>query len=107
MAISNSISNTNILNFDDVVGVLLSEEMRRKSTGETSNAALSMDNRGRQRERSKNPKNRDRSRRSKSRSKSILECWNCGKKGHMKKDGWSKKKKEPESQDNKPTLLDV
>jgi hypothetical protein len=33
---------------DDVVGVILSEEMRRKSTGETSGNVLNMENRGRQ-----------------------------------------------------------
>ena len=97
MAVSNSISSTNTLKFDDVVGVLISEEMRRKSTGETSSTALTVETRGRQKERSKNNKNHDHSRRSKSRSKSTAECWNCGKKGHMKKDCWSKKKKELES----------
>ena len=38
MDVSNSISTANTLKFDDVVGVLVSEEMRRKSSGETSNA---------------------------------------------------------------------
>ncbi|WP_219824435.1 hypothetical protein, partial [Enterobacter cloacae complex sp. 4DZ1-17B1] len=103
MAVSNSISGTNTLKFDDVVGVLLSEEMRRRSTGESSSAALSVETRGRLKKRFKNQKGRDPSRRSKSRTKSVLECWNCGKKGHVKKDCWSKKKKETESQDNKPT----
>ena len=36
MDVSNSIPSSNTLKFDDVVGVILSEEMRRKSTGETS-----------------------------------------------------------------------
>jgi hypothetical protein len=35
MVVSNSISGSNTLKFDDVVGVILSEEMRRKSKGET------------------------------------------------------------------------
>ena len=104
MAVSNSISGTNTLKFDDIVGVILSEEMRRKSTGETSSTALTVETRGRPKERSKSHKNRDHSRRSKSRTKSTtMECWNCGKKGHMKKDCWSKKKKEPEWQESKPT----
>jgi hypothetical protein len=34
-----------------VVGVILSEEMRRKSTGETSGNALNMESRGRQKDR--------------------------------------------------------
>ena len=36
MDISNSVSSSNTLKTDDVVGVILSEEMRRKITGETS-----------------------------------------------------------------------
>ena len=46
MAISNSVSGSNTLKFYDVVGVILSEEMRRKSTGETSENALNMENKG-------------------------------------------------------------
>jgi hypothetical protein len=53
MAVSNSVSGSNTLKFDDVVGVILSEEMRRKSTGETSGNALNMENRGRQKDRGK------------------------------------------------------
>ena len=51
MAVSNSISSSNTLKFDDVVGVIISEKMRRKSTCETSGNALTMESRGRQRER--------------------------------------------------------
>jgi hypothetical protein len=47
MVVSNSISSSNTLKFDDVVGVILSEEMRQKRTGETSGNALNMENRGR------------------------------------------------------------
>ena len=46
MAVSNFVSGSSTLKFDDVVSVILSEEMRRKSTGETSGDALTMDNRG-------------------------------------------------------------
>jgi hypothetical protein len=35
MAVSNSVSGSNTLKFDDVVGVILREEMRWKITGET------------------------------------------------------------------------
>jgi hypothetical protein len=45
MDVSNSVSGSNTLKFDDVVGVILSEEMRWKSTGETSGNALNMENR--------------------------------------------------------------
>jgi hypothetical protein len=53
MAVSNSVFGSNTLKFDDVVGVILSEEMRRKSTGDTSGNALNMENRGRQKDRGK------------------------------------------------------
>ena len=59
---------------DDVVGVILSKEMERKSIGETSSSALSIENRGRPRESGKNQENRDNSRRSRSKSKANLEC---------------------------------
>jgi hypothetical protein len=49
MVVSNYVSGSNILKFDDVVGVILSEEMRWKITGETSGNLLNMDNRGRKR----------------------------------------------------------
>ena len=44
MDVSNSIYGSNTLKFDDVVGVILREEMRRKSTGETSGNVLNMEN---------------------------------------------------------------
>ena len=56
MAVSNSVSGTNTLKFDDVVGVLLSKEMQRKSAGETSSTALTVETRGRQKKRGKNQK---------------------------------------------------
>jgi hypothetical protein len=92
MVVSNSVSGSNTLKFDDVVGVILSKEMHRK-TSETSGNALNMENKGRQKDRGKGSRNRGNSR--KGRSKSILgkiECWNCGKKGHLKKDCRAPKK---------------
>jgi hypothetical protein len=86
MDVSNSVSGSNTLKFDDVVGVILSEEMRWKITCETSGNALNMENKGRQKDRVKGSGNCGNYR--KGRSKSIfgnIECWNCGKKGHMKK----------------------
>ena len=65
MDVSNSISSANTLVFDDVVGVILSKEMRRKSKGEMSSSALSTENRVRQREGGNNQVNHDRSRRKK------------------------------------------
>ena len=75
MAVSNFISGANTLVFDDVVSVILSKKIQRKTIGETSSSALSIENRGRQRERGKNQGNQ-------SKSKANLECWLCGKKGH-------------------------
>ena len=40
MAVSNFVSGPSTLKFDDFIGVILGEEMRRKSTGETSGNAL-------------------------------------------------------------------
>jgi hypothetical protein len=60
--------------------------MRWNSTGEILGNTFSMENRGRQKERGKSLGNCGNSRKGK--SKSILgkiECWNCGKKGHLKK----------------------
>ena len=86
MDVSNSVPSSSTLKFDDVVSVILSEEMRRKITGETSGNALTMESRGRQKERGRSPGNCGKYK--KGRSKSIfekIECWNCGKKGHPNK----------------------
>ena len=53
MAVSNYVTSSNTLKFDDVVGAILSKEIRRKSTGETSGNVLTMESRGRQNERGK------------------------------------------------------
>ena len=90
MSVGNSVSGSSTLKFDDVIGVILSEEMQRKSTGETSGNALTAEARGRQRERGKSPGNRWKSRKGRSKSRARVECWNYGKKGHFKKDCWSR-----------------
>jgi hypothetical protein len=46
MVVSKSVSGSNTLKFDDVVGVILREEMRQKSIGETLGNALNMENMG-------------------------------------------------------------
>ena len=56
MVVSNYVPSSNTLKFDDVVSVILSEEMRRKSTCETLGNALTMESRGRQKERGKIPR---------------------------------------------------
>jgi hypothetical protein len=75
MVVSNSVSGSNTFKFDDVVGVILSEEMRRKKTGETSGNALNMENRGRQKDRGKGFGNRGNSRKGRSKSRlGKIEC---------------------------------
>ena len=70
MAISKSVTSSSTLKFDDVVGVILSKEMRRKSTGETSGNVLTTESRGIQNERGRSPGNCNKSR--KGISKSIF-----------------------------------
>jgi hypothetical protein len=75
MAISNSVSDSNTLKFDDVVGVILSEGMRRKNTSDTLGNALNMENKGRQKDIGKGLGNHMNYR--KGRSKSILGKIEC------------------------------
>ena len=94
MAVSNSVPSSCTLKFDDVVCVILSKEMRRKSTGETSCNALTMESRGRQNERGRSLGNHSKSKKGISKSKfQKIECWNYGKKGHLKKYCRAPKKK--------------
>jgi len=50
MAISNSVSRSSTLKFDDVVSAILSKEMQQKSSGETLGNALTEETRGRKME---------------------------------------------------------
>jgi hypothetical protein len=80
MVVSNYVSSSKNLKLDDVVGVILSEEMRWKRTGETSGNALNIENRGRQKDRGKGSGNHRNSRKGRSKSRfGKIECWNCGK----------------------------
>jgi hypothetical protein len=102
MVVSNSVSGSNTLKFDDVVGVILSEEMRWKSTGDTSSNALTVENKGRKRERGKSPRNYGKSRKGISKSKlGKIKCWNCGKKGHLNKNCIAPKKQRDGHQEKK------
>jgi hypothetical protein len=85
MLVSNSVSNSNTLKFDDFVEVILNKEMRRKRKGTLGNALI-VENRGRQRERGKSLGNYGKSRKGISKSRlANIKCWNYGKKGHLKK----------------------
>jgi hypothetical protein len=63
----------------------LTEEMRRKPSQETSSSEA-IGARGRSKERGQNLRGTSRSK-SKGK-KSKLECWYCGKSGHLKKGCW-------------------
>jgi hypothetical protein len=70
MVVSNSMFGSKTLKFDDVVGFILSKEMRWKSIGETSGNALTMmENKGRQKDRGKGSGNRGISRKGRSKSR--------------------------------------
>ena len=74
MAVSNSVSISSTLKFDDVASAILSDEMRRKSSGETSGNALTAETRGRKMERGKSPGYRSKSRKGRSKSRSGIVC---------------------------------
>jgi hypothetical protein len=80
-------SSADDIDYDIVVGALFSEEMRRRSTKETSTVE-EMVVRGQSIERGKTKRGTSRSR-SKGK-KNKQKCWFCGKLGHLKKDCWKR-----------------
>jgi hypothetical protein len=93
MDVSKSVFGSNNLKFDDVVGVILSKEMRWKSTGETSGNALNMEIMRRQNDRGKGLGKHENYRKGISKSRlRMIEWWNCWKKGHLNKDYRAPKK---------------
>ena len=80
MAISNFLSGSITLKFDDVVSAILSEEMRRKSSSETSGNTLSAESRGRKMEKGNISGYCSKPRKGRSMSRSGIVCWKCEKK---------------------------
>ena len=74
MAISNYVSGSITLNFDDVFGAILSEEMQHKSSCETSGNYLSAEFRGRRMEIGKSSRYHSKSRKGKSKSRLGIVC---------------------------------
>ena len=82
-----SLSTTDTLEFDNVVGALLYEELRKKSSLETSSPeALVV--RGRSKEKGENERGTSKTKSKERRSK--LKCWYYNKTGHLKKDSWKR-----------------
>ena len=97
---SNS-SGSSKLNFDDIVGLVLNEDVRRRANGESLSSALHIEAK-RDLDRS-TYEDRSKSRRGKSKSGGAwkVECWSCGKIGHLRRDcKASKKNGAGGSQDN-------
>ena len=100
-----SVPRSSILKYDDVIGVILTKETRRKSSGgSTLGSALNAQSSCKMTERGSNSRNREKSRgKSKGRrsqSRGPNDCWYCGKPGHKKKDFWNRKKNEGDKEEN-------
>jgi hypothetical protein len=78
-----SFSSTESIEFDDIVGVLLYEETKKKSNLETSTSEVMM---VRDKPKERGHSQRDFSRSKSKGKKSKLKCWFCGKYGHLEKD---------------------
>ncbi|RVW88410.1 Retrovirus-related Pol polyprotein from transposon TNT 1-94 [Vitis vinifera] len=108
MAVSNSTGKEK-LKYNDIRDLILAEEIRRRDAGETSgsSSALNLETRGRGNNRNSNQgrsnsRNSNRNR-SKSRSGQQVQCWNCGKTGHFKRQCKSPKKKNEDDSANAVT----
>ena len=101
---SNYVSGSNNLKFNDVIGVILSEETHMKALGgSTSRSSLNTKSICRMTERGNNSRNcgksKGKSKGKRSQSRGTKNYWYCGKLGHKKKDYWNWKKKEGDKLD--------
>ena len=108
MTVSNSIGKEK-LKYNDIRDLILAEEIRRRDAGETlgSISVLNLETRGRDNDRNSNrggskSKNSNRNK-SKSRSSQQVQCWNCGKTGHFRRQCKSPKKKNEDDSANAVT----
>ena len=105
MVVSNSTGKEK-LKYNDIQDLILAEEIRRRDAGETSGSGstLNLETRGRGNDRNSNQgrsKSRNSNRnKSKSRSGQQVQCWNCGKTGHFKRQCKSPKKKNKDDSAN-------
>ena len=108
MAVSNSTGKEK-LKYNDIRDLILAKEFRRRDTGETSgfDSTLNLGTRGRCNDRNSNwgrSKSRNSNRnRNKSRSGQQVQCWNCGKTGHFRRQCKSPKKKNKDDYANTVT----
>ena len=105
MVVSNSIGKEK-LKYNDIRDLILTEEIHRRDAGKTSRSgsALNLETRGRGNDRNSNwgrskSRNSNRSR-SKSRSGQQVQCWNCEKAGHFRRQCKSPKKKNEDDSAN-------
>ena len=99
MAMSNSISRSSTLKYDDVIGVILSEETRRKTSGgSTSGSSLNTQSKDKMTKWVNNYRNhgktRGKSKGKRSQLRGPNDCWYCGKPRHKKKYCWTQNKNE-------------
>ena len=105
MAVSNSTGKEK-LKYNDIRDLIMAKEIHRRDAGETSGSSstLNLETRGRGNDKNSNrgrskSKNSNRNR-SKSRSGQQIQCWNCGKTGHFRRQCKSPKKKNEDDSAN-------
>ncbi|KAF5797362.1 putative RNA-directed DNA polymerase [Helianthus annuus] len=81
-----SASGTTKLTFDSIRDLILNEDIRRRSNGESSSSSslLHTENRGRRNDRGHNRGRSKSRRRGQSKNRKDIECWNCKEKGHFR-----------------------